>query len=112
MRNINGIVGSWLTPANGSIPTQTLTQGFYNQTGGDTIYSFNPYNITITKTDYFTYTQLFTLNDKKAWQIALLEPQASGNGTVVSTTNILLGALLFSPIMLAIALSKRNKRKS
>ena len=94
-----GTVGSWLTYANGSIPTQTLTQGFYNQTGGDTIYSYNPYNITITKTGYFSYTQLFTLNDKKEWQMALLIPQAS----VTYTSAILVASLfLLIPVLAVI----------
>jgi hypothetical protein len=64
-----GKVGSWLTDSNGQIPTQTLTMGFYNYTGGNTIYSYNPYNLTVVYGSYF-YTKLFTLQTKTNWEIA------------------------------------------
>jgi len=72
-----GIHGSWLTDANGSIPQQTVTAGFYNQTGGDTIYDYNPYEIKITKDSYITYQRNFTQLEKKSWNIALLETTES-----------------------------------
>lgn len=61
-----------LTGANGSFATKTLTMGFYNQTGGDTIYDYNDYNITVTATGYRTYSKNFTLNDQIDWTIAML----------------------------------------
>lgn len=61
-----------LTDSNGHISTKTLTKGFYNQTGGDTMYSLEPFNLQITNiTDYQTYNGNFTLPEKKGWIIAL-----------------------------------------
>jgi len=71
-------IGSWLTASNGSIPTQTLTMGFYNQTGGNTPYDYNPYNITITHADHETKTFNFTLDSEIDWTIALEKPSVSG----------------------------------
>lgn len=52
----------------GTIPAQTLTMGYYNQTGGDTIYSYNPYNLLISNlTGYADYSLNFTLNSKLVW---------------------------------------------
>jgi len=68
-----GTVGSWLTPANGSIPQQTLSMGFYNQTGADTIYNYNPYNLTVIKDGYQTYSNNFTLSEQTDWTVALQE---------------------------------------
>lgn len=62
-----------LTDANGQISTQTLSRSFYNQTGGDTEYAYNPFNLNIALTDYETYNQNFTLSDKTDWTIALLD---------------------------------------
>jgi len=74
-----GTISSWLTFSNGSIPTQTLTMGFYNQTGGNTIYDYNPYSIAITKDGYQTYSKNFTLGEKTDWTIAL-QTETSGDG--------------------------------
>lgn len=55
----------------GYIPTQTLTKGFYNQTGGDTPYSYEPYNLHVYNvTGYAEYSKNFTIQ-KTAWEIAL-----------------------------------------
>ena len=70
---------SWLTPANGSIPQQTYSYGHYNQTGGDSLYDYNPYNLTITYPDYQTYTALFNLTEKTDWTITLTK-ETDGNG--------------------------------
>lgn len=104
-----GQVGSWLTDSNGQIPTQTLSRSFYNQTGGNTEYAYYPFNITITANGMDTYTKKWTPTEKTTWEIALT-PTATAP-SVSTTTYMLLGAILFSPIMLAIALSRRNKAK-
>lgn len=58
----------------GTIITQNLTMGFYNATGGDAIYDYNPYNLQITNvTGYQDYDGNFTLDDKTEWTMALLE---------------------------------------
>lgn len=74
-----GTIGSWLTFANGTIPTQTLNMGFYNATGGDTLYNYNPYKLTIILNGYQTYTKNFTLEEKTDWRIALQETTGGAN---------------------------------
>ena len=66
-----GQIGSWLTWANGSIPTQTISRSFYNQTGGDTEYAYYPYVLTVTADGMETYTKKWTPTEKTAWEIAL-----------------------------------------
>ena len=74
-----GTIGSWLTDSNGQIPQQTLTMGFYNQTGGDTIYDYNPYHLEITNTTgYQDYSGNFTLSEKTSWEISLQTESATG----------------------------------
>jgi len=92
-----GTVGSWLTFANGSIPQQTLSRSFYNQTGGNNEYSFNPYNLTVMLSGYQTYTQNFTLSEKTEWTIALQETTAS-----VTYTSAILIASLFLLVPIAV----------
>ncbi len=75
--NNNALVGSWLTNSTGQIPTQILTMGYYNQTGGNAIYNYNPYNLTVTKDRYQIYTGNFTLSQKANWTIAL-QPLTDG----------------------------------
>lgn len=63
------------TDANGEIPQQTLTMGTYNFTGGNTIYSYNPYNINITYSGFQPYIKNFTLSEQTEWTIALQTEQ-------------------------------------
>ena len=78
-----------LTDANGQISTKTLTMGFYNATGGDTIYDYNPYNLTITKDGYQTYTKNFTLTEETDWTIALNKPAGKSAGWFLAGLGIL-----------------------
>ena len=66
-------VGSWLTPANGSIPQQTLTKCWYNQTYGDVAQEDMQFGLTIMKDGYQTYIGNFTLEDKTDWTLVLQE---------------------------------------
>jgi len=66
-----GTSDSWLTYANGSVPQQTYSMGHYNQTGGDTIYDYNPYNLTVTLDGYETYTDLINITKKEDLRITL-----------------------------------------
>jgi len=78
---------------NGTIPMQTLSMGFYNQTGGDTIYNRNPYGLTIyNATGYETYSKNFTLNDKTEWTIAL--QTTSVDGVYMGYGLVLLGLII------------------
>jgi hypothetical protein len=83
---------SGTTNSSGQIPTQTMTYGFYNQTGGNTIYSsaYSPYTLTITNTQgYDNYTSVFTPLAKTSLQIALnnqyLTGWNAGNATGYTT---------------------------
>lgn len=61
-----------LTNANGQINTKTLSMGFYNQTGGNTIYSYNLHNIVIADVPgYQDYDANFTLDEPSDFTIAL-----------------------------------------
>jgi len=105
-----GIHGTWLTDANGAIPSQTVTAGFYNQTGGDTIYTYNPYELTITKDEYLTYQRNFTQLEKKSWNIALLpEPTYATSAWVLS--GAFLVALLAGGFTLIISVVLMGKRR-
>ena len=68
-----GTVGIWETGVNGSIPEQTLSKGFYNQTGGDTIYLYEPYNLTISMIGYDTESFIFNITEPTSWVIGLRE---------------------------------------
>jgi hypothetical protein len=85
-----GIVGSWFVNGSGKIPTQRLTSGFYNRTGASTIYDYNPYNLTIVKDGYLTYTQNVTLWQKSDWEICLLPGAVSSNGDAFMMVGFLL----------------------
>jgi len=64
--------------ADGTITQQTLSKGFYNQTGGNTIYSYEPFNLAISNvTGYDPYSQNFTLSAKTDWTVALIEESES-----------------------------------
>lgn len=68
-----GSIGTWETPANGSIPEQTISKGFYNQTGGNTLYPYEPYNLTISAFGYDTESFTFNISDPTSWTIGLME---------------------------------------
>ena len=68
-----GSAYSGLTGSNGSTPTLELICGFYNETGDDTLYDYNPYNLTIVRENYQTYSLIFNLIEKLSWKVALLE---------------------------------------
>jgi len=63
----------------GSINQTALGMGFYNQTGGDTLYSYNPFNIEVSNiTGYLSYSKNFTLTKKTQWEIALIDESEAG----------------------------------
>lgn len=104
-----GTHGTWLTDANGEIPEQTVTAGFYNQTGGNTIYTYNPYEITITKAGYLTYQKNLMQLEAKSWNIALLEDTGKSaswylSGTIIIGFPVALGILLIC----IVAIKKRH----
>lgn len=67
--------------ADGTIPQQTLTMGFYNQTGGSTLYNYNPYHLHIWNlTGYDEYQGNFTLSQETDLTISLT-PEAKTDPT-------------------------------
>lgn len=84
---------SVLTGANGSFSTKTLSMGFYNQTGGNTIYEYNPYRISITQSGYQPYEGNFTLNDKTTLTIIM---QRNPSAWVLAALGI--AALILIPL--------------
>lgn len=91
----------------GTISTQTLTMGFYNQTGGNTIYDYNPYGLTIyNASGYQTYTKNFTLSDKTRWTIALTPTPQPAPSTILAIAGF---AFVMFTVATAIFILKRKK---
>jgi len=63
-----GRVGSWLTDADGRIPEQTISKGYYDQAGGNTLYSYEPFVLRIGSSEY---EAVFYINDPIDWEIAI-----------------------------------------
>jgi hypothetical protein len=106
---VEGLIYNGTTDAYGHIPQQTLTMGFYNQTGGNTIYSYNAFWLNATSADgQYIYYKSWTMENLANWEIALLPTTTTT--TPVNTANyMLIGSMLSMPIMLAIALHQRKK---
>lgn len=85
-----GTSDSWILSSNGSIPQQTYSTGHYNRTGGDTIYDYNPYNITATLDGYRTYTQLINITKPEDLTISLTEPSHTASWHLASIVMFLL----------------------
>lgn len=98
---------SGLTNSTGQIPTQTLTMGFYNQTGGDTIYSYNPYLLTITFDGYQTYMQTFNITQKEDLTLSLQVDETIAD----ITFGIVAGAIIASIFVGIIAYAVADNRK-
>jgi len=98
------------TDADGIIPTQTISKGFYNQTGGNALFSYEPFHLKISKSGYITYEANFTLSQKTSWEIALTPTTPTEE--INTTQYLLLGGLLFMPLMLAITLKHRKNSKN
>ena len=103
-----GSSNSWLSFSNGSIPQQIYSYGHYNQTGGDSIYNYNPYNVTVTLEGYETYTDMINITKKENLRICLCPIKASyglglGSGFIL--------ALMIS-IALLVAIVMISRRRS
>ena len=92
LTNEDGTVFSVLTSSNGNITEQIVYHHHINRTTPDNGYSNdidnkNPYNLTITKTNYETYTVTnFNISDKVDMVVGLLDeiPYFAGNITTLS----------------------------
>lgn len=86
----------------GTINTTILSMGYYNQTGGNTLYTYNPFSLTVSNvTGYNTYTKNFTLSEKTAWEITLSSeseniPYMAPFFFLGLLISIVIGALLFT----------------
>ncbi|UYL64904.1 MAG: hypothetical protein EJNHJLOP_00015 [Methanophagales virus PBV082] len=60
-----------MTDANGQIPEQIITRGYYDQAHGSTLVDFSPHTLVIEKEGYETYTMQFTPSESINWQISL-----------------------------------------
>jgi hypothetical protein len=69
-----------LTPGNGAIPEQTITKGFYNETGGNTLYPFEPYTVSMRRAGYLTNIFLFNFSNPVNWTIPLMPDPYAGRG--------------------------------
>jgi len=71
--NNSGIDYNATLNEDGSINQTILSMGFYNQTGDDNIYNYNPFNLRIYNvTGYVEYNGNFTLNKKEDLTISLI----------------------------------------
>jgi hypothetical protein len=63
---------SALTGASGTIAEQTVSYGFYNQTGGDVMYEYGPFTLTVTAAGCMPYVyEDLALNEPLDWRIYL-----------------------------------------
>lgn len=112
----NGVnLGSWLTNSSGQIPTQTLTYGFYNQTGGDTMYDgAYPFYLTITHNDWANYTSKFYCTEKTNWVVSMQNKTDTAvyQTIVEGTGNMLIVALLTGLILAILTVTIVTKRRN
>ena len=59
------------TDADGQIPEQIITRGYYDQAHGNTLVDFSPHTLVIEKEGYETYTMQFTPTKAIDWQVSL-----------------------------------------
>lgn len=97
------VVGSWLTNSTGQVDTQILTYGFYNQTGGDTMYGGTAWTLTITHPDWETYTSAFYPYSKIEWSISMQDTTTTNNNMLLA--GLMVGTLCFAGFIVYI---KRN----
>ncbi len=60
------------TGADGAIPTQTVTRGYYEQASGSTLQDYGPHTLTITREGYETYQDVLNLTAKTSLSVSLL----------------------------------------
>lgn len=68
-----GVDFSGTTNSSGQIPTQILTYGFYNFTGGTVIYDYNPFLLDVEKVGYDVQNHVFNVTKKIDWEMTFPE---------------------------------------
>jgi len=79
----------------GSIETQTITAGYYNFTGGNTIYDCNPYNFYITKSGYETLNFTANITEKTEWFLSMGRGNGLGYETAVVIGSVFVASMFF-----------------
>lgn len=102
------IENSYLTYSNGSILQQILRCGHYNQTGGNTIYNYNPYNLTITYGN-LTYTTLFNITESISWEIAIGQ-QTTQAIEELKAIGLIIVVVTLGSCLITFVLYKREKK--
>lgn len=64
-------VFSQVTGAEGQIPTQVVTRGYYEQATGSTLQDYGPHSLTITRDGYETYRDVLTIAARLDLDLAL-----------------------------------------
>jgi len=105
------VVFSQLTNSSGQLATQTVSRGFYNATGGNTMYDYAPFTLNITSS-YGNYTKIYTFTSKTYWDIALVatviaSSSSSNTGLVVGVAGFIIGLT----ISLAFGVRRRKNPK-
>jgi len=104
IHNKNGLVGSWASFPNGSIPEQVLVMGYY-PANSETLIDYNPYTLTISASGYATYEQTFTLSSTNQWEISLKPPVSEVDENMLFAGFILAFIFAFS---IGIAISSKK----
>lgn len=92
-------IGTWLTNSSGQIPPQILTYGYYNQTGGDTMYDGSyPFVLTVTHPDWSDYTSRFYVTEKTKMTISMQDTTTVNNAAII--WSLLFGSIAFGLFLL------------
>lgn len=94
------------TDSNGDIQEQILNMGFYNATGGDTLYDYNPFQLIIEADGFSTFVQDFTLDDKTEWVVEL-QPYDRLGGILWLLLFLIAGATAFVTLTVGLVKFKR-----
>ncbi len=87
-------VFSLLTNSTGQIPSEIVSRGVYNVTGGDTMYDFGPFTLTATASGYSNYNSQVTFTRPAISQITL---QQNGTVPIQNSTPFVVSRFTFSP---------------
>jgi len=111
----SNLVVDTTTGADGTISTQTITRGYYNQANGDTLQDASPHLIKIEKAGYTTYETNFTIEEKTDWTISLNSAETKTETTFISTqvgahkTTMAAAFMLLSGMFMMMAIKRRQE---
>jgi hypothetical protein len=113
LKDNTGTVVFTETPASGTITTQTVSRGFYNQANGNTLQDYGPHTLTISKQGKQTYTDTLTLTEKTKLDITLLnQPNPLlGAKTRTVTKRVMAEDPVTEPALMAVTILLINNRQ-